>query len=115
MNTASVRKKSSPPTRADKYLVVVEKSRTGFSAYSPDVLGCISTGKTIEKTMANMKSALSIHLQSIVEDGEKLPRPGGLQSYLHAKKESEGEEYFITHIDIETLIPKRTKSRRLIV
>jgi len=38
-----------------------------------------------------------------VKDGEKLPKPGGLESYLQAKRESEGEEYFITHIDLESL------------
>lgn len=115
MSTASLRKKLSKPKMTGKYLVVVEKSRTGFSAYSPDVLGCIATGKTIEKTMANMKSALSMHLRGIVESGEKLPKPGGLQSYLQAKRESEGEEYFITHVDVESVWPRRIKDRRLVV
>jgi predicted RNase H-like HicB family nuclease len=96
-----------------EYLIVVEKSRTGFSAYSPDVLGCIATGKTIEKTMANMKSALALHLRSILENGEKLLKPAGLQSYLQAKKESEGEEYFIGYVEIDSLISRRTKGRRL--
>ncbi len=114
MNSASLRKKSPSAITADKYLVVVEKSRTGFSAYSPDVLGCIATGKTIEKTMTNMKSALLVHLQSIIEDGEKLPKPGGLQSYLQAKKDSEGEEYFITHVDVESVLPRKIKDRRVV-
>ena len=35
----------------EKYLIVVEKGDTGYSAYSPDVLGCIATGKTLEKTL----------------------------------------------------------------
>jgi len=58
----TLRKRASSHKTTGKYLVVVEKSQTGFSACSPDLLGCIATGKTIEKTMANMKSALSIHL-----------------------------------------------------
>lgn len=114
MNAASLRKKLSAKKTTEKYLVVVEKSQTGFSAYSPDVLGCVATGKTIEKTISNMKSALSLHLQSIVEDGEKLPKPGGLQSYLEAKEESEGEEYFITHVDVESVLPRKIKGRRLV-
>lgn len=38
----------------DKYLIVLEKSETGFSAYSPDVWGCVATGETMEETMENM-------------------------------------------------------------
>jgi predicted RNase H-like HicB family nuclease len=43
---------------ADQYLIVLEKSETGFSAYSPDVAGCIATGTTLEKTTRIMRSAL---------------------------------------------------------
>ena len=42
----------------DQYLIVLEKSETGFSAYSPDVVGCIATGETLEATTALMRSAL---------------------------------------------------------
>lgn len=45
-----------------KYLIVIEKGENNYSAYSPDVLGCIATGKSIEKTIANMKSALMMHI-----------------------------------------------------
>jgi predicted RNase H-like HicB family nuclease/tetratricopeptide (TPR) repeat protein len=47
----------------DKYLVVLERTETGFSAYSPDVWVCIATGKTLETTLENMRSALVFHLQ----------------------------------------------------
>jgi predicted RNase H-like HicB family nuclease len=109
-----LRKKSSPPATADKYLVVVEKSRTGFSAYSPDVLGCIATGRSFERTMAKMKSALSLHLKAMLADGEKLPKPGGVQSYLQAEKYSEGEEYFIAHVDAGNVLPRKINSRRIV-
>lgn len=46
----------------EKYLIVIEKSETGFSSYSPDVLGCIATGETIDQTIKNMKSTLEFHL-----------------------------------------------------
>jgi predicted RNase H-like HicB family nuclease len=91
----------------EKYLIVVEKSQTGYSAYSPDVLGCIATGKTIDQTIANMKSALAFHLRGISDDGEEIPKPRGIQSYLDAERDSEGEEYFITHIDFESVLPER--------
>lgn len=89
-----------------KYLIVVEKSETGFSAYSPDVLGCISTGETMDETIANMKSALKLHLRGMAEDGEEIPKPRGVDSYLDAERESEGEEYYLTHIAVGTVLPE---------
>ena len=92
----------------ERYLIVVEKSETGFSAYSPDVLGCIATGATIDDTIANMKSALRLHLRGIVEDGEEIPKPRGIDSYLEAERESEGEEYYLTHIAVGSVLPEIT-------
>ena len=91
----------------EKYLVVVEKSQTGYSAYSPDVLGCIATGKTFEKTIANMKSALAMHLKAMREDGEEIPKPRGVQSYLDAQRDSSNEDYIIVHIPVESLLPQQ--------
>lgn len=42
----------------EKYLVIVEKAPSNFSAYSPDVPGCVATGKTIDETLREMKEAL---------------------------------------------------------
>lgn len=91
----------------EKYLIVVEKSQRGYSAYSPDVPGCIATGKTMEKTVADMKSALSLHLRAIADDGEELPEPGGIAAYLEAVSASEGEEYFLTHIAVDEVSPQK--------
>lgn len=91
----------------EKYLIIIEKSQTGYSAYSPDVPGCVATGKTIEKTIVNMKAALKFHLGAMLEEGEDIPTPRGIQSYLEAEKESSGEEYFITHILMESVLPEK--------
>jgi predicted RNase H-like HicB family nuclease len=91
----------------ERYLIVIEKSETGFSAYSPDVLGCIATGKTLDQAIGNMKSALTFHLQGLVEDDEEIPKPRGVQSYLDAETDSEGEEYYITHIAVKDVLPER--------
>ncbi len=91
----------------ERYLIVIEKSETGFSAYSPDVLGCVTTGKTLNQTIVNMKSALAFHLQGLLKDGEETPKPRGVQSYFDAERESEGEEYFITHIAVKDVLPER--------
>lgn len=91
----------------DKYLIVIEKSRTGFSTYSPDVPGCVATGRTFDQTIANMKSALTFHLRGLIEDGEEIPKPRGVDSYLDAERDSEGEEYLIAHIATKDVEPER--------
>lgn len=58
-----------------KYLVVVETTDTGFSAYSPDVPGCIATGETREDVEATMQEALAFHLNGLREDGLPIPEP----------------------------------------
>ncbi|GFE69839.1 type II toxin-antitoxin system HicB family antitoxin [Chroococcus sp. FPU101] len=88
----------------DKYLIVLEKTSTGFSAYSPDVLGCIATGDTIDNTLLNMKSALKLHLKAMSEDGEVIPQPRGIESYLEVVSESDGEDYLMTHIPINEIL-----------
>ena len=57
-----------------KYLIVVEKTETGFSAYSPDVPGCVSTGRTEEETETNMKARLS-HVDGLKQEGLPVPQP----------------------------------------
>jgi predicted RNase H-like HicB family nuclease len=91
--------------RETKYLIVIEKGDNNYSAYSPDVPGCIATGETIEETLENMRDALTFHLEAIAEEGEPLPYPRGVQSYLDAVEDSAGEEYFLTHISIDNVLP----------
>lgn len=62
-----------------KYLVVYEKTKTGFSAYSPD-LPCVATGKTKRDTEKRIYEAIQFHLQGLIEDKQKI---------LVAKSESE--------------------------
>lgn len=56
-----------------RYLVVFEKSSTGYSAYVPDLPGCISTGATKEETKKNIKEAIELHLEVMEEDGLPIP------------------------------------------
>lgn len=55
------------------YLVVFEKSSTGYSAYVPDLPGCISTGATKEETKRNIQEAIELHLEVMTEDGLPIP------------------------------------------
>lgn len=65
-----------------KYLIVVEKSETGYSAYSPDVPGCIATGTTEAETEANMREAIAFHFDGLKEEGLPLPQPSTKSAYV---------------------------------
>ena len=58
-----------------EYLVVLEKAEKNWAAYSPDVLGCVATGRTPEETMKRYEKALRMHLQGLQEDGLPAPEP----------------------------------------
>ena len=58
-----------------KYLVLFEKIKTGYSAYAPDLPGCIATGETKEQVEQNMFEAIKFHLEGLKELGESIPSP----------------------------------------
>lgn len=82
-----------------KFLVVIEKGENNYSAYSPDVSGCVSTGNTVEETISNMKEALEFHLEGMLEDGESFPMPKTLNYYIESTDEISSED-ILTHIEI---------------
>jgi predicted RNase H-like HicB family nuclease len=65
-----------------KYLIIIEKTETGFSAYSPDLLGCVSTGATRPEVEANMREAIEFHLEGMQEEGYPIPKPSSESAYL---------------------------------
>jgi predicted RNase H-like HicB family nuclease len=65
-----------------KYLIVMEKSATGFSAYSPDLPGCVSTGATEEETKQNMHEAIAFHIEGLQAEGYEVPAPVSRSSYI---------------------------------
>ena len=65
-----------------RYLIVVETSVTGFSAYSPDVPGCVATGQTESETEANMQEAIAFHLDGMKEEGLPIPEPSSKSAYV---------------------------------
>ena len=58
-----------------KYLIVIEPTQTGFSSYSPDLNGCVSTGRTREEVERNMREAMAFHLDGLREQGQAVPEP----------------------------------------
>jgi predicted RNase H-like HicB family nuclease len=65
-----------------KYLIVVEKTDTGFSAYSPDVSGCIATGATREEVEQLMAEALEFHLEGMRHEGQEPPPAQSYSVYV---------------------------------
>ena len=65
-----------------KYLIIVEKTNTGYSAYSPDLPGCGSTGVTREEVEANMREAIEFHIEGLKHDGYDIPEPSSYSSYV---------------------------------
>ncbi len=57
------------------YLVLVEDAGNNFSAYSPDLPGCIATGATVQETLRNMRAGIAFHLEGMRQDGEAVPEP----------------------------------------
>jgi len=65
-----------------KYLVVFEKAGDNYSAYSPDVPGCIATGATRKEAEKNIREALGFHIAGLKEDGAPLPEPSSSTEYI---------------------------------
>ncbi len=84
-----------------KYLVVIEKGDQNYSAFSPDVPGCVATGRSVEATIDEMRSALEFHLEGIVKSGDMIPNAKGLDFYIHNSTEVTGED-ILAHVIIDT-------------
>jgi predicted RNase H-like HicB family nuclease len=70
----------------NNYLIIIEKTSTGFSAYSPDVEGCVAVGETEQEVEMNMREALEFHLEFLKEKGYEIPKPGAsIARYLEVK------------------------------
>jgi predicted RNase H-like HicB family nuclease len=86
----------------ETYLIVVGKTATGYSAHCPDVPGCAAVGETVEEVVADMKEALNFHFEGMAEDGDPIPKPGGVDSYREVMKDLNVEQYVLAHVQIDT-------------
>lgn len=64
------------------FLIVIEKANGNYSAYSPDVPGCVATGSTRADCAKSMQEALASHLAELHRDGEPIPRPVTTAEYV---------------------------------
>jgi predicted RNase H-like HicB family nuclease len=65
-----------------RYPLVIERTSTGYSAYSPDVPGCAAVGDTEEETRRSFQDALAAHFDAMREVGEPIPEPNSSIDYV---------------------------------
>ena len=67
-----------------RYAVVIEKADGNYSAYVPDLPGCVATGDTLQEVNANIREAIRFHLDGLREDGLPIPNPEARCDYVDA-------------------------------
>ena len=65
-----------------RFLIVIEKAQGNFSAYSPDLPGCVATGKTHEQVTRNMHAAIELHVRGLLEDKVSIPKSRASAEYI---------------------------------
>jgi len=65
-----------------RFLIVIEQANGNFSAYSPDLPGCIATGATREEAEKNMHDAVRLHVAGLAEDGLPIPKSESTSEYV---------------------------------
>jgi predicted RNase H-like HicB family nuclease len=68
-----------------KYMVVIEKSETGFGAYVPDLPGCIAVAETEAEVKELIKEAIAFHIEGLLEAGEQIPLPASNSVFVDVK------------------------------
>jgi predicted RNase H-like HicB family nuclease len=67
-----------------RYAVVIEKANDNYSAYVPDLPGCVATGATIPEVEAEIREAIRFHIDGLQADGETVPEPTSIAEYVEA-------------------------------
>lgn len=65
-----------------RYAIVIEKAESNYSAYVPDLPGCIATGANIQQVEAEIREAIEFHIDGLREDGNPIPSPSSQVEYI---------------------------------
>lgn len=65
-----------------RYAIVIEQAEGNYSAYVPDLPGCVATGATVAEVEAEIRDAIAFHLQGLREDGLEVPAPSSKVEYI---------------------------------
>jgi predicted RNase H-like HicB family nuclease len=71
-----------------RYAVVIEKGERNYSAYVPDLPGCVSVGDTLEEAKAEIREAIEFHLEGMHEDGLPIPQPSSWAEYVEVGEQA---------------------------
>ncbi|MBI1909148.1 MAG: type II toxin-antitoxin system HicB family antitoxin [Deltaproteobacteria bacterium] len=66
----------------NRFLVIIEKTKNAYSAYSPDLAGCVATGSTREEVEKNIHEAIEMHVKGLKEDNEPIPESLAFAEYI---------------------------------
>ncbi len=67
-----------------RYAVVIEKAENNYSAYVPDLPGCVATGETVKAVEAEIRAAIRFHVDGLKADGIEIPEPSSIAEYVEA-------------------------------
>jgi predicted RNase H-like HicB family nuclease len=67
-----------------RYAVVIEEAESNFSAYVPDLPGCVATGSTLSEVEEAIREAITFHLEGLREEGATIPKPSSQVEYVEA-------------------------------
>jgi predicted RNase H-like HicB family nuclease len=67
-----------------RYAVVIEKATKTYSAYVPDLPGCVATAATVEAVEAEIRTAIRFHIEGLKADGLEIPQPTSIAEYVEA-------------------------------
>lgn len=67
-----------------RYAIVIEKAESNYSAYVPDLPGCIATGATVAEVEQEIRAAIRFHIDGLEEDGLSVPEPQSVVEYVEA-------------------------------
>ena len=65
-----------------RYAIVIEKTETNYSAYVPDLPGCVATGNSVEEVEAEIREAIELHIEGLRKDGSLVPLPSSQVEYI---------------------------------
>jgi predicted RNase H-like HicB family nuclease len=67
-----------------RFAIVIEKAAGNYSAYVPDLPGCVATGATVEAVEGEIRDAIRFHIEGLKEDGLPIPKPSAIADYVEA-------------------------------
>lgn len=67
-----------------RYAIVIEKAKGNYSAYVPDLPGCVATGASVADVEKEIRDAIRFHIEGLKQDGSPIPSPSSIAEYVEA-------------------------------